>query len=280
MDSIVPTYADTTAFSINFLPDVNAFATDTVRVSKREREVVFTRSMFEGHALKAEKIVEYPREIQSVDWIAGMFILFLVLLSWIRLYYHKRLNQIFKAVLSARFTNQLVREGNLYNERTSAALFFIFISILSLLVWQALRLFNVNPPGSYHSFVLFIKILGIISVFWFLKFFTIRLIGAAFKTQPQNSEYLLNMFIFDLVSGIVLFPFMVIIAFLNLKLIFFSACILLVLLHIYRVVRGFMIGISMSKYSLLYLIVYLCTLEILPLLVFVKWLLLNSRTSL
>jgi hypothetical protein len=34
--------------------------------------------------------------------------------------------------------------------------------------------------------------------------------------------------------------------------------------------RGFLIGISITKFSWLFLFVYLCTLEILPLVVFLK----------
>jgi hypothetical protein len=54
-------------------------------------------------------------------------------------------------------------------------------------------------------------------------------------------------------------------------IIFICDCmIIFALCFIFRLVRGFLIGISMTKFSWLFLFVYLCSLEILPLVILMK----------
>jgi hypothetical protein len=87
---------------------------------------------------------------------------------------------------------------------------------------------------------------------------------------------LLNMLIFIIINGIILLPALVGIVYLNSTIILYITLIICVLLFIFRFMRGFFIGLTLTKFSYLFLFVYLCTLEIMPVLMLIKLLLMTS----
>ncbi len=229
------------------------------------------KTLFTSHQLKANNINPKPIQNYNRDWIFGIIILCFFLLARINVFYKKRLNQIFKAFISRRMLNQLIRNGNLFNERLSISLSFIFVSTFSLFLFQLSYFFFKIPDYGINGFIFYGKIFLFILSFWFLKMLTIKLIGITFKTKKQTSEYLLNILLFNFVTGIFLLFYLVLTTYTQLNIFLYLGIFILFIIFLYRISRGVLIGISFSKFSILHLFLYLCSVEILPLLVLTKF---------
>ena len=112
-----------------------------------------------------------------------------------------------------------------------------------------------------------------------VKVALVQLLGMVFKTRETTYNYLLNLLIFALLSAPVMLVVLVFILYLKTPVLLYICMIIFMLLLIFRFVRGFFIGITLTKFSYLFLFVYLCSLEILPLLVIVKILLNQAHAA-
>lgn len=238
----------------------------------------YATSVFQGHQLQPGSQRASSRGKMESDWITGVLIALLILLAWARGTYGKRVKHIFLAPFSNRFLSQLTREGNLFKERVTVALGIVYLFTVPLFILQIETILLHGSTQSMDQLKLFLLSMLFIVGYWMVKVALIRYLGFIFNTKATTREYLLNILIFNLITGISLLPFLIITSYTHSEWVLFVAVVLVTLLFIYRLVKGFFIGLSLTKFSYLFLFVYLCALEILPLLVILKLLLkyLNS----
>lgn len=239
----------------------------------------YTTSFFKGHKPNTGTHANNLREQQPTDWITGLLIAFFLIFAWSQVLYGKRVKQIFLAPFSIRFLSQLTRDGNLFKERITLALGLVYLFSLPLLVLQINRIIFQGSKNDVDQVKLFLGAAALLTIYWLIKISVIRFLGFVFNTKTTTREYLLNILIFSLITGIILVPFLVVINYTQSLGVLIVAISVVVLLFLYRLVKGFFIGVTLTKFSYLFLFVYLCTLEILPLLVIIK-LLLNILNSL
>ena len=220
-----------------------------------------------------------PREYQPPDWTTGILILCFILVAWTQTFYNKRIRQVFKAPFSKRFTNQLTRDGNLFKERISVSLGIVYILCFSLLLYEYNeQILKIGFP-KFQGVVLFGLIALVNIVYFALKVALVQTLGIIFKTRETTFNYLLNMLIFALLSGPAIMVYLVFILYLNNPIVLHIGLIFFILTLVFKFVRGLLIGIGLTKFSYLFLFVYLCSLEILPLLVFIKFLLNQAQSA-
>lgn len=228
-------------------------------------------SFFTSQQLKTQGIRPMLFKKYHPDWILGLLLLCFVLLAWAQVFYRRRLRQILMATYSKRFLSQLVRDGDLFSERISLATGFIYFIITSLFLFQLYELVLVKDAGRLlQGFPLFALISIFVLGFWILKIGLIRFLSFIFRTRQTSREYILNILIFNILTGIFLLPLMVFAVYLKSVIFLWICMIIFALFFFFRFVRGFLIGISITKFSYLFLFVYLCSLEILPLVVLLK----------
>jgi uncharacterized membrane protein YdcZ (DUF606 family) len=213
----------------------------------------------------AEKITNQSLNRNSLrsDWIFFSFLFCLGVAAWFYFRNSKRLSQLFKAFLTPRSTNQLLREGNILSEIIVYPLLLIFFISASLLVSIIINQ-NINVPFSLY---LQGAILSVMILFFLGKVILVSIIGAIFNTKKETREYLTNYFVFNIILGLVLVPLIFIIFYIDKMYAKPLTIILLIvfsLVYVFRLFRGFLIGISCERYNLYYLFLYLCTVEILP----------------
>lgn len=238
---------------------------------------VFEKSIFQSHMLHPTGFQISPLRMVQPDWILGVLLLCFILLAWGQVFYHRRIMQIFRAPFSKRFINQLKRDGNLFKERISIVLGIVYILSLSMFLYETNELTLGYYFQGFAGLLLYGLIIVIIVVFMAAKVALVQWLGVIFKTRETTRNYLLNMLIFFLISGPVLLIALVFIIYLkSFVLIYICTSVFFVIL-LFRFMRGFFIGISLRKFSYLFLFVYLCGLEILPLLVLIKILLIYTQ---
>ncbi|MEI6764668.1 MAG: DUF4271 domain-containing protein [Bacteroidota bacterium] len=224
-------------------------------------------SVFAKHPLKPKALGPQTIAVRNYDWILGLFIICFALIAMVRGLYFRRFSQVFKAFYNPRFTNQLMREGTLFNERLTPPLLIAYLVTLSLLAYRGAQ--NITgwqfPPSA--SYLILFKIFVLICVFFLFRIIIIRLGSFIFKTHKETSEYLVNTLVVSEVSVMFILPLTACAFYFahyaaDAALYFCFGLVGLMLL--YRIIRGFISGLSFSGYSLYYLILYLCTVEILP----------------
>lgn len=233
------------------------------------KQFVQTTSVFKPHNLQPKHSGPLALNQQATDWITIVFLACLFIFAWIQTTYSKRLNQIFRAVARQHHVNQLERDGNIFKERIALGLGLNYYLITSIFIFQILNEFGIIPAG-FHSLTITGIIFTGLFVYQLLKSLAIYTSGVIFNTSESARQYHLIILIFNYITGIILFPVVVIAFYWNSSAFLIAGIISISLLVIYRVVRGFLSGQDNKSYNLFYLFLYLCTLEILPLLLIYK----------
>ena len=240
---------------------------------------VYVKTIFQAHLLQPTDFQINDVHKSQPDWILAIFVLCFILLAWVQVFYHNRIQQIFRAPFSKRFINQLTRDGNLFMERVAVALGLVYMLTFSLLLYEC----NEQILGFTFSQVSGISLFGLITLLnvgvLAAKVALVQLLGVIFKTRETTGNYLLNLLIFALLTGPLLLIALIFIVYLKSLLLLHICLFIFVSLFVFRFIRGFFIGMALTKFSYLFLFVYLCSLEILPLLVLIKILLNQTQTT-
>lgn len=121
--------------------------------------------------------------------------------------------------------------------------------------------------------LLVLILIGGVMVIYLVKYATIRFSGWAFRLESITSQYLFNVFLINKILGIVLLPFVVILAFAGSA--FIQPAIILsftlaIVLFANRYIRSWQVFRSFFKYGKFHFFMYLCASELLPLAVLMK----------
>ena len=234
-----------------------------------QKQFLQTTSLFKPHNLAPKHSGPLAINQQEYDWITLVFVVCLFVFAWIQTSYSKRLTQIFRAVAQPHNVNQLEREGNLFKERITLGLGLNYYLITSIFVFQVFSMFS-NIPSGLNSLTLTGIIFAGLFLYQFLKSSIIHLTGVIFETGESARQYQLIILMFNYIIGIILFPVVVIAFYWNSTPVLITGIVIVSLLLTYRLIRGILTGKDNKSYNLFYLFLYLCTLEILPLLLIFK----------
>lgn len=241
-------------------------------VDTTHSETVYSQPSFltttHGEAVKIEPQLRVEADY---DFLTGLFIFCLLLLTWVRYEGQRRVLQLFKAVVARYNVNQLMREGNLLTERITPALMFIYVISLGTLVINLMGSWSFNIPGAETELSVFSIVAGLIIILWGLKLGMIKLAGIIFRTTIETEEYILTNLIYNIVSGLAALPFVIIGHYNHSREIIIISLGIFMLGVVFRFSRSIFVGLSAQTFPVVYLFLYLCTLEILPILVIYKF---------
>jgi len=218
-------------------------------------------------AEKPEFIAIQQRNPQSYDWMLGVFLLLTLFFIWIRIFYGKFFSTLGGALTSYQMAAKLFREKNVLQRRVSIVLDFIYLVVLSVFIFELASHFSM-PETRLSSFNLFMLFLNFVMLYALLRVFVLRGTGYLFLNHSLFSEYIHNTFIVNKGTGIALFPVVIIAHYIDPKLaqaVLVLGIVIFTGAFILKVIRAYQI-IMRKDVFLFYMILYLCTLEILPLL--------------
>jgi hypothetical protein len=211
---------------------------------------------------------------QEKGWVLGVTLTIVAILIFIRIYFQKYLSPIFKSMVNLHTSEKLMREKNVLIRRVFVLTNLIFLLSTSMFIFLCIQYFEIGLPIK-SNFLIFILIT--VSLFLFL---TIRLalqnaVGKLFEATVFFREYIHNTYIINKNLGLYTSPLIISIFYLNKPfsdiLLFICGGIFAISLG-YRYLKGVQIILKQNVF-LLYSILYLCTLEILPALVGIKYVL-------
>ncbi|WP_163715181.1 DUF4271 domain-containing protein [Mangrovibacterium lignilyticum] len=213
-----------------------------------------------GLVLPERKMID-----RKADWMVGVLIVVFALFATVRLFFGKYLVQLFHAAVNYATASRLFRERSISVTHAAFRLDLIFFLTASLFLYQIF--------GSKIDFVVehnLLKYLLLFSgtvLYMTGKQFLYSVQGRVSEANSETQEILYNMNLYNRILGLGLIPITLILAFSRLQnpqiVIGLGVGIALVC-YILLVFRGMKILVR-KDFPLFYLILYLCTLEILPL---------------
>ena len=194
----------------------------------------------------------------------------LIYLSFVMTVYQQQVSKIWGA-----FTNEQAL-ASLYRERGGQmsfhywAIYALFVISTGVFCYQVARHFGAPMNGALVG--LTICMFGVALVTFFRHTF-LKIIAAIFPFFKEVNLYIFTITIFDLTMGLLLVPFVIFIAFAPESLrsvALYAALSLVAFVYALRSVRGLMIATKHILEYRFHFLLYLCAVEIAPLLILLK----------
>lgn len=270
--SQVKVNADTGMVSANklLLADTSSSPIFVLRTRIAENNSI---NLFATH--EAQPIHRGPisRTELSPDWLFPVMLLIFVVFAWLKLFYARYFNQMIAALFNNNLTGQIVRDENILVQRATVYLTLLFYLIASLFLYELSFWLHWNISFAGNGFLRFLFFTILVSFVYALKFLILKCCGWLFEYDREFSSYLFNVFIINNALGMLLFPLIIILAFnrtINPFWLFNGSLVLISLGYVYRLARGILIGLRSPGVRLQYLFLYLCALELAPLLLLLR----------
>ncbi len=202
----------------------------------------------------------------------GYWILFSVLLLGLANYlFPLKFRETFLAAWDKRYFSSLEREGGFLNHWVSFLLFLNYLFNLSLLLYQSFGHLNLlNRLPEQNPAALLVYGFAFFTGFYLLKYLIIFFAAWVFNTGGPTEAYFRNILVINKFTGIVLLPVLAIHYYNPATWILYIGWAITALMALYKLFKASAIGLGMHGFSAYHLILYLCTVEIAPVLFFIK----------
>jgi hypothetical protein len=214
-----------------------------------------------------QKNKEQPNQDLGAETGGMTFVLLLsmVIVGSLTLFYQRHLQRIIKAIWSFSEAQLLYRERNSPLQRASAQMNFLFHTMIAVLVAQWMTYKGIHLPklGFWETLLALFVVAHAVFVF---RFIVSRIIGYLFALQELFHEFFYHIYLFPKAMGLILFPLIVIIQYTVPSVqstLFHISFALVGLLYLGQTLRSFRVIIKYNV-SILFLILYLCAFEIVP----------------
>lgn len=213
---------------------------------------------------------EGPLKNKRPLWLLLVILVLFIGVGLVRFFFYMNFQNIVYGFYDSRVFQQLNKEDSLLTSWPYIFLYGIFAFSCGLLL---LVLNNVFLDQNVITFVSFLKVSLAISLFFILKIIIIRFIGLLFELEKIVREYIVFLYLLYFNSVLIIIPLLLMIVLLPvdyLRLLFILFLVLGVMVLVYRALSFFINLIGARRLSIIYLILYICTLEIAPILILVK----------
>lgn len=232
--------------------------------------------LFKDHLLKPIHNTAVFNNAEILYWPSVVLFIVLCLLVLLKATSPQKTFRVLNAAYSLQVARQIEREDYGPLKRVSLVLSAVFVLITAFLLYKLNLLFGsiLINNGSLFQYLFFVMVIILV---YSVKLIGTNIIGHITQTTGIINEYINNTLIINQSVGVILLPVMIIVELspVNPVWIVFPATLFLVLGYILRLYRGFLFAGIEHGVGLLQLFVYLCALEILPLLVLIKFLVVN-----
>ena len=217
-----------------------------------------------------KNLTEGQAKGQRPIWVLlVVFILFLIL-AVLRLIFPVEIRTIVDAYYKERLLLQVSKEDNLATSWPYIFLYLLFSLSLGLFIVLLMSGFS---DKNYLTFENFLKNSLFVGILFVAKIVIIRFVSFIFSLEKIVREYVAVLYLVYFNSMFFLMPFLLTVVFVPVKyfqLISIIYIILIVILFSYRFLRTAFHLFANFKFSIFYLILYLCSLELAPILILVR----------
>jgi len=180
----------------------------------------------------------------------------------------------FLTIFSLKSISKIQRDGDSASKKPGLILtsfFWLnFIITLSIFLFLVLHEFFVIKMSSISDYIIIKNILVVIVSLFLYRFFLGYATAFIFQTQKLLKQQAVIDRNIQLSTGILLLPIILLMLYANNVLMMYIVVSIIALLQVYRLGQMVIIGKSNVVFSALHIILYLCALEIVPVLVLLR----------
>lgn len=252
------------SFQLLTIPDTASADTISVLTQAQAEEVEESED-----AIKIVKRFESHKD----NWFFIFFLFQLLLLAFIKWNFAKSITTAIRSAGNINLAAYQFRE-----ERGESSLFKILLNVnfvlsLSLFALNSIRFVNYQPPlAPLLFFFLLLFLFGLIYLFKYMQYLVTALV---FPVEQTAQFYHFLFFAAMRLVGVILVPLNMLLYYSTIKIaqpLFYASLLLIGLVILYRTIRGLQISQELISAHKVHFILYICTLEILPILLLVKFL--------
>jgi hypothetical protein len=206
----------------------------------------------------------------SADWITVFFLVVLILISVLQFNFNERFSKLFSLIYSDKYYTDFIKTRPLNFNIFHSIFFFVVLFNISMLLFFVFRTYKASFYDGDLSF--FIKLNMAVFSFFSLRYLIGRMIAGIFNLSEEQSYFtFLKMSNLCLLS-VLIFPFLILTNYttglFHKFLISFTliASVTMTLFRYFVVIKNEKLGFN----NLFYLFLYLCALELSPLIVVYK----------
>lgn len=211
-----------------------------------------------------------PIEKNYDGWIVYVLLFSVFFISLIWYYLPER------AMSMIKFTDKKrdFRSRENVNTETPGILILLFFILnyfmtLTLFFFLSLKNINITPYSFIQNDCFLFFLVGVISLFLY-KLIIMFFAGFFFNTRAVALKQMKLYINVDNLTGVLLIPLLFLLLFDRLDFLFYLGLFILLAFQIFKWFQSFVLGKSIPGFSILHLFMYLCTLEIVPLIVLIK----------
>lgn len=211
-----------------------------------------------------------PMKAMGQDWT-----FFLILIGWtifasLRFGFSKYMVQVFQSIFNFTIASRLYREQGYNNNFGPFRLNLIFYLFLPFPIYLIAKDNGVSLMG-FSGIELYLIVLVVINAYFLTKILIYKLMGSVFSQKEITGELVFNMMLYHNVLGLIMLPvatFHSLVPAIGVISLFVVPALILIF-YLLSLVRSIYFALR-TGISIFYLILYLCALEILPVLLVVK----------
>ena len=246
------------------------------------RENQFLSQLLKNNLADISSLLKMPAKLKGIKktgdvrkardpWIIVTIIGLLIYAALLNLFLGKDIKSVIRSFYDKHALSQIDKEGGLINSLAFIGLFVLFSFTSGLVLYQLTVYYD-----TYHKmggFQLFITLSIAISILFALKFLMLKFIGFIFDINRIVSQYIavLNLTYFN-IAFVLLVVDMCFSLLANqfIPYLLISTLVLIVIIFTWQYLRNSVNIISNYRFHMFYLFVYLCALEICPILILIK----------
>ncbi|MFI5170850.1 MAG: DUF4271 domain-containing protein [Chitinophagales bacterium] len=247
---------------------------DTVApVKKLPFETFSYDSLFSKQITPPDAGPENNLHLQKREIVLPLLLLLMLgYVTWLRYIFSKELSENITVILNSNLGQQIYRDREFSANIFKLLTFINFTFIGGVFIYLLSLYYGIAMPFNNKVFDIGICI-GIIIVLYALKGIVYNIIGAGFKVSNALSFFRFNSLVIYHLLGILMLPLVIITAFSDAPVsnwALFATLALIGVAMMVRLVKGFSVIRLLGKFHIVYFLLYICALEIAPLLIAVK----------
>lgn len=221
-------------------------------------------------SMDAERIISGKLKSERPIWVLIIVFFLFLILAIIRIVFPMELRTIVDAYYKERLLLQVSKEDSLATSWPYIFLYALFSLSLGLFIVLVMSSFS---DKNYLTFENFIKNAIFVAALFIAKILIIRFVSFIFSLEKIVREYVAVLYLVYFNSMFLLMPFLLALLFVPVAYFQFITVVyivLIIILFTYRFLRTALHLFGNFKFSIFYLILYLCSLELAPILILVR----------
>ncbi len=230
-------------------------------------------NIFNQHLLPLQHLGPLAKVSSQQTWAALVLIFAFSILVVLKINAAPKLIKIIQSTYNVQVNAQLEREEFNPFRSFSILLNVLYLLCFSFLIYKINRYYQLVYTDA-GSFVQFLYFMGIIIMAYGVKFIMNKFVSIVTNETKSIYEFETNCFIINYATGIFILPWLILSELSRFNpIVFISGAVVVFVLGVFvKWYRGLLAGLLKQRIGILQILAYFCVLEILPVLVLVKYL--------